>query len=63
MSDVMKELLGMFMLLAQAGETMIKDLTVMFILAHSVQSSLYAFFRPAPHPDSDCGVVCACWRS
>jgi hypothetical protein len=30
-----------------------KDLTVMFILAHSVQSSLDAFFLPAPHPDSD----------
>jgi hypothetical protein len=42
----------------EPGAALIKDLTAMHISAHSVQSSIHAFFLPAPRrprPDSDSG--------
>ena len=38
---------------------MIRYLTAMHISAHAVQSSLDAFFKSAPCPDSDSGVSAA----
>lgn len=43
----------------EPAAAMMKDLTAMHISAHSVQSTLHAFFRPAPRPDSDSGVSAA----
>ena len=39
----------------EPSAAMIRDLTAMHISAHSVQSSIHAFFLPAPRPDSDSG--------
>jgi polyhydroxyalkanoate synthesis regulator phasin len=37
----------------EPAAALIKDLTAMHISAHSVQSSIHAFFQPAPRPASD----------
>ncbi len=39
----------------EPAAAIIKDLTAMHISAPSIQSSMHAFFLPAPCPDSDSG--------
>ena len=43
----------------EPAAAMMKDLTAMHISSHSVQSTMHAFFRPAPRPESDSGVCAA----
>jgi hypothetical protein len=42
----------------EPAAAIIKDLSAMHISAHSVQSTMHAFFRPAARPNSD-SVCCA----